>query len=108
MKREDLRCVFKGGLVARPGQSSTLKLGCGLHSVSLELESGIGANEDYIDMRGRLHWIEGKETRAQWLSGITLISDKKQIVSSYLKDGKWYAILIEPKAEWMSDWLLGE
>jgi hypothetical protein len=108
LKREDLRCLVKSGLVALPGRNSTLELRKGPHAVLIEMEQQVGAADDQIDLRGGFQWLDGKETTSQWNSGVTLSSGKKQIVASYRKGEKWYSLVFESRAELMTDWLLGE
>jgi len=106
--RKNLKEKFKSGLMALPGRKSTLNLKNDFYSLSTENEPQVGVKDDVIDLRGKVVFSKGKETLFEWVSGITLTSGKRQIVSSYAHDGKWYALMVEAKVEEMADWLLGE
>ena len=94
--------------MARPGWNSTLDFKNDSHSVSLKIEPHVGARDGVIDMSGEMVFSKGKGKLLEWKSWVTLLSGKKEIVSSFQKDGKWYVLVVEVKVEEMIDWLLGK
>ena len=105
LSQESLKGKFKTGFVAWPGGNGVMRLKKGDLSILLEPEAQVGGWDNVIDLRGKLVFSEGKEVLLEWNSGVTLISGKKEIVSSYTKDGKWYALVVEARVEVLEEWL---
>jgi len=108
LNRDGIRCLRKATVVARPGQNASLVLEEGFKKLSFEVEPQVGANDNIIDLMGILELRNGDSEELHWKSGVTLVSGKSQVVQSYQKDGKWYALLVEARAESLTDWLLGK
>jgi len=108
LKRGDVRSLAKICTVSKPGQKAYVELREGERRVVSELELNVCANDSVLDLRGDFVLKDGEDVLSQWKSGMTFLSGEKQIVHSYRRDGKWYALVVELRALWCSEWLFPE